>query len=637
MKEGANQEHIFTRAKESSEDMEQIVLPENIESELLSEEPNAPLGRFLAELTSAGATEAELERFKASVYAFKDRPAEVKKTEDSNSVRFVPQESYFGTHIEFPMEFYSMPDLLAGSSLKPKIANADNQTSKNEFQKVDGADVLKKMEEAPPSGEGISPMEKLLVQLNRMTYRFHESLHVIQNLSEGDKINRLKEQVGAEGLFDKIKEAKALQRNYRISRQTLPKPAWVDNSFFVSDQSHELSKDDPSYWAMFVLFQNEATMDIMQEEALRDYIRSKPVLMLWLHNTVVSMMEGFREYHGQALKAARGEQTELNDPVAYERLSQTINFIAQPYFSAFHDSQEAEQFIQSQPLQLGGKQVSANIAQSQPFSSLDITNLVNETKALLDKTNNGTQTLTPDVLEEYKYPSGVTYLRNLGENPAITPRGAELASDLLLGCAQRNRKDDDIRVELYKLDEIIDANNVDGLDKMRATLEDKTGIKLSDDDLKELYGASNYISLNLGDPYPYSYAVRKELLAKMKTAMPEQVKMLKRSVLFEMPTSLSMATFSALVGFYKDRNFKNEQMEFWENEDDKYTVNARRSWKDLSEDTHLGVTNIDVTRLNPEDLAKLEDFYLRSEKEGHLDEFQKQVLKFFVQVARKQQ
>ena len=67
--------YIFERSMPERESPHRVVLPEHIEQELLGEAKDAPFGYFFSRLAQAGASNEQLDRFKAAVYAFKDRPA----------------------------------------------------------------------------------------------------------------------------------------------------------------------------------------------------------------------------------------------------------------------------------------------------------------------------------------------------------------------------------------------------------------------------------------------------------------------------------------------------------------------------------------------------------------------------------
>ena len=595
-----------------------VGLPEQVERDIAKESLNSPLSITRRMLLEAEIPDEEVERYVQAVWEFAGRKSVVELNKEG-AFGFAPQEMYFGSHVIFSQQVSAMPDLLKNGPFKPHFGKKEGFTLSTKT--IDGEKVLESIVGASENHKDPTAFEKTLVVLNRLMYRFHEPIHINQGLAPGDRFNRLKDHIVLEDLVDTehvtayLREHTSMGDGFEIS-----KADWMDESLLIMPNPLEDSEKS-IYWTDLLIANNEATMDILADDAVSGYLRSNPETMVWLHNTLAYYMEGLRTLKERLSKDFDRDdstQEEMNKKILQE-IKSSLGFLTRPYFAAFESSLEAEEFLQNSHSKKLGRNVSGEIAKVAPFDYAEVLNIMGDIEKLMyfqyavhdhapGKPKRFLGTTVAD-LATHTFPSGVTHFlasektadRYIPQSDPITHDGIYNTASLFASMVEKGFSKDVIKNTLEGINDFLDQEDEEGLIRAKEKLQKEYSIEISITDLKEMYRVYEYLYFDelLDANYPYNFLVRKEVLKKLKTVAPEEAHKLIRGMFsFEAQTS-KIDTF-LLTGF--GRYVKGKLV--------------IRLWEEIKNDKELGIFNLDVPRLSKDQQQEMETIYQELNKEA---------------------
>lgn len=610
--------HTFDRLIRENPSAEEVVLPQAIEQEFIKNQSDKPLGKITAAFKEAGIPEAEIERYQAAVSAFADRPAEVSK---GQIFYFYPQQYYFGTDIGLKTELQPLPDLLKNTPLKPRLGKGPDQRS-IVTHPFDGQKILEAFENLESSPDKVTPMEKLLVQINRGMYRLHEPLHITQDLTTGDRLNRLKDRYQAHTIFNSTKEKEIIEYEGYQTPDTWHKPEWMNGSKFILPKPDIPDHDD--YWAGVQVANNETTMDILSEEATRDLIREQPVFLLWLHNTLSAQMEALRTYRQNLLDTLSGKDgVYVPKPEAFEQLEMSTGMIMNAYFAAFENSEAVETFLQKADNKTLNRKVRGQIAHVPSFTETDFLNHLNDIRQLIEllKKQEDGESIDPDLLTEHQFPSGKRYLKKTKSQGAITQEGVRRAALIVKQAIDQGFTSEDIQERFASIQNGVNLDDAARLAAIKAAMHRDLKIDLSVDAIKEMHNVDKYMYFDNFDDYKLKLAARREIFREVRAVAPQETRNLIKGLFYEIPLSMKIGGIEIMTGFGKIGETNEWQA---------------RPWEEIEQDLALGIVDLNVPLLPDDDKNELKNLWQRGPADCRKSEYQEEVLEKMTKMAKRQ-
>jgi len=290
-------EYTFDRtAEEEFPDAEKIGLPEKVERDLISEKLGSPLNIMVDSFRRAGIPEDELKQYIAATKASFERKTVVGMGEKAF---FAIQKHYLAPHIQLNENLSPLPDFLHGTALKPKLGKKGGVSMSSEA--IHGSQIIERMSGTEhlenEKRTTVSPIERVSVTINRFMYALHEPLHMTQIIMYGDQLNRLKDTLSIGDLIDPEKEHQYLENaNFPNTNFEWEKPDWVNQSLFILPERYDAKymQETGLNWKRITVANDEATIDALQDQAVRGYIREHPEVVLWVHNMLSLQFEALR-------------------------------------------------------------------------------------------------------------------------------------------------------------------------------------------------------------------------------------------------------------------------------------------------------------------------------------------------------
>ncbi len=567
-----------THGKEHSSETRLIFLSEDIDRKLT--ESGGPADQMADAFRAFGVEEVHVARYRAAVDVFlRERPTELEKTTDG--INFVPRFDYFGLRMHVPEDFARVERIC--ESWKPRLGGTGMRPVR-----ADDAALFEQALRDWPKGlnVGSEGLDRFLARLNRLQYALHDPIHVAQNISSGDRLNRYKERFDPDGtLFDKTQAKQFVSREYTNIEPVGNR--WNREALFpYNPMSGEMTPDTKRNRQYAGIYRNEATMDSLVEDRLRPVLREEPALCAWLHNRVVQLTAILREFNARAADGRLGPLERESAPV--RRVVESLMFVANAYFSAFDSTSEAERYLRETHTTLN-RTVSGNFLTGPAMTRLDHLAVINETYAVL----NGRD------VKIHLFPSGervayATDVTQLITDPPISNRGLRLTADLFEAAAARGASGTELQENLYGLQYALERGNSD--EEVRAAvnrINETAGSRLSEIDGRELFGVSAYVSVHDFSPERYlrALAVRKAIMDRIQRTRPEALNSLVTDVLYDTSATPGTRDFYELTGFGTVE----------QDDSGRWTVERKRSWDEIKNDTALGILALDMTRLSAAD------------------------------------
>lgn len=580
----------------SEEEKVKIVLPEKVESEI----SNEPLNYILERSKFAGVTEEMLDFYQEAFFALNDRPSIASNYSNAGELDFSPQDYYFAPYIRFGRikgssdkkifsDFYT-PDLLSRTSYKIRaISKEESANTKN--SEPTGLEILERFQSGPTNNDGkLKGIERYITKINRLTYRLHEPLHILQSVWSGDLMNTLKVDLKAEDLINPEKEAQIITTaKYTDSITTNTSELFPDSPLIM--EREKFGNDET------LIANNEATMDILSDFALGPYIKQNSELSLWLHNTLSATFSAMKAWKEKIL-FDRQSGTELNTQTTtetYEHMKEICILTSNAYFAAFANSHDAASFLKNTKFDLLGKVATADVMEEQNFDQTDIYNLLCDLKTVLEADFEATQ--------EKKFSSGKLYLET---NRPIDQNSIDKASEIIVAAIKNEWTNHQIDA-IFK----IFSNPTTG-SKMHEVIEKNLNVKISAEDVNDMQYISEYLYFNtLGKDYPYYFMLRKGIYKKLEEELPEENNKLIRELFFKAPLHIDNNAIAILTGF------------------DQESV-------DLLQNQSLGICDINVPDLDEKDKAVLLDLQSQYDTKKQESSYQTLVLIKMIEIKRKQ-
>lgn len=532
--------------------------PTHLEREFFG--PNGLVERICVRFREAGVSEADCQRYERAVKAFFDRPTKVTEN-DMDEVSFTIQRPYFSPWIQFPKGLRGVTDVLTSfeeekadsldQNWKPRLTR-EKSLLKQEI--VRGSKAFQRVTRERGLGDkGHGEMEAFFVQINRFMYALHESIHILEGFLTGDLLNNLLAEVGALRLADSAKMRQFLQlRPEKLSHPVGASAAEREHETSVlgypAEREGILNPDGTEFLPdpLFVMGKIETTIDFCSQWVLRDSLKKHPDFALWCHNALSMAVTALREFKTIVTVAdTREELDELQR--RYTQINNVIDSLAPVYFTMFSDSEMARSEIQAWAEQpVTGRYVGGTIAVTPVFTRLEIENLKNDT--VLSSTSYQRRGV-----ESHTYPlSGRQHLVSEGVTPMMTDKGVEIATRIILEMDKRGLSYKEVEINFHIIENCVtETDPIEGeaLRKQLCLAFDKQmGIALTDEELQELFGVSEYLRMDLLDNYQKRFALRRSLLAAFEAADPEKIDFLIRDIF--VPIEAQAETYLMLIGFY---------------------------------------------------------------------------------------
>ncbi len=624
--------------------IEEVSLPSAIEQELLRDVPRSALQTIKRIFTQAGVTEEQQQKFEEVVRdAYFQRPTTVSRRKTKGlGLDFRPQEYYFAPHISFDNLPISLTGLLP-TNFTPKLGKEEHVTPSPLTETM--LDVATELFVNPPPIKApknkdhvTTPIERMLAQINRLMYAFHEPLHIHQGLHAGDKINKIKDRFDATDLINPAKErAFVLQAEEQTEFHLKPVDGLVDSILPALPLGEPLDPDDASLeWTQRILSHNEATMDALSELALKETLREKPALLLWVHNTFCTLQAILRH-----LKDGVTTQ-EMHDKWGHvgihlrEKINHVIDladFLEPLYFSAFENSKEAlDTFTRPNLPKTLNRSLTGSVINNINFDRASYLNLVGDLKLLLRE----------NAPKNYAYPSGETHPYDTFWNTPLTNKGIELTQQLIQQAHLLGKTEEDILTLTSAITHTMQKGmkpwglvaGEDGpiyLSTLAKRVQNAWQLPWTEADLKELLGISKLLIPDFGGEYARQRFLRKSLMTNLLATHPEQIAPYIQSIFFEAPPFFNTEDFFMLTEF---RSVKKEAGP----RDTTRISMEDLTQEDLFQTTALSLFDLDVTKLSPDDqdlLWRMVEASQQSENERQ-QPFQESVIRWIIEKKRAQ-
>ncbi len=548
----------FEKTMDVHEKVQGVGLPKKIEDAILGPDQLSPLSQISARMIQAGVGQEKVERYKAAVLAFTERPSRIRKGEFAG---FGQQDIYFAPLIDFKQGTNLTP-LSLNQKESLKLVLSSNKIL--EESTISPEEALERFTAVPLEAGVDTPMttpeEAFLAQHNRFMYSLHEPLHIYQGLNIGDRVNRLKDEIGADA-FDGEKEKAFLvspSSNFEVPAEVFDQVAATP--FFPFDK--DVWAKDARAAGAFVIANNEATMDVMADEYSRELLRRNPAVLLNVHNTLVIGMQALKKLKQVAVELAQRKNLTVTSPEAldmegrYDTINFHLSLVSRMYFAAFDSEKDALDYFNSSDAKVLGRKVSGKLLVAEDFDAFDLINLSADVKLIVDLFRELTlhKQDVSSLLKTYISPSGESHFQSIevndyeyGSNP-VTRKGADIAARIFTKGIEIGKTASEISQILNMVEEIGQNPGVAG--EVARVINKEFQISLTEEDIREMYGVSRYIfnkDLDNESMYPKHFYVRKNLIRSLEKTHPDQVDSLVRSVFFEAPFLHS--EFLALSGF----------------------------------------------------------------------------------------
>lgn len=624
MSDPDRQKPAFNKITEEYSDTEKIFLPESVQKELLEESGTGPLGSVIAKLREAQVPDETINKYRNAVIDFLQERGS--KAEITEYTAMSPQTHYFSPYVEFSGAVPPIPELTHESIYKPHLGKEGKCTIAEE--PVHGADVLRNVKFASPRNQPkpqqeprkVSPLEKILVQMNQYTYALHEPIHITQAFAKGDKWQYIKDRnPDLANVIDPEKE-KTYIENAPTALANVPTfelEPWMRESPFIIAQDPlgvPLTEEKGNIGPMrMIIANNEATMDGMADEACGPLIKNHPEFVLWTHNIMTQTIEGLRE-----LRHILADTEEISDieliqhGIAYERLANSLDFMERYYFAEFPSSENATQFLTEIEHEVLGRKLSGTVAFVQtPFDRLEMLNTMTDIQKLLDARD--PKKKTTGALELYIFPSGKKFFKNnegKEETPVhpMTDAGAQFGAAVFEKMVLRKWDSAHIQKEFSDLQYALSEDNATDIAAIQKRWGEELVVELSDNDMREMFGVSEYLFFNrLETPsrrYSYNETLRKYMIERLRASDPEAVRELTRMMFFELP--LNRAQTILLTEFGSERFVPdNPEASFSSG----HTEWILHHWGHIANQDQLGIVNLDMTKITDAEREELKSMY----------------------------
>ena len=621
----------FEKVAQDLPDVERLYLPESFRDELVASTPESPLSRMIDALNNAVVSEEQQDRYRGAVEAFLfDRGSAAKI---SVSYGFDQQEYYFGPYIKFAQTAPPIPDFLRHSLYKPHLQREGKCQVSDEA--INGDDVLldvlraehtrgianEQPSELEKPEDQLSKLEKLFVRLNQFTYALHEPIHINQLLGPGDHWNRIKERLPRNpGLINPEKEREyitQMPQSEKLREHAQHARIANDSPFIANEDSQGSHITDEEDVVQSLVANNEATMDILADNASGAFLRNHPEIMLWTHNTLSFCIEALRSLRGSLLASqATPENTGEENTEKFRqqqlletflRITTAIDFIERFYFAAFPSSEDAKEYLAANDKPVLGRHLTGMIANPPPFDYLELINTENDIKKLFHRMSDVTLRSTPPTL--YHYPSGKKFLENgpIKKRESVAPmtkEGADLGAMIFARMIQSGLPNEEIKNEFKNLDNALFLNDHERIEHAREQWNQRFNIDLSENDMREMYGVGNYVYFNTVDNAPYAYQreFRRRTMDRLGKTHPDALSALVRQCFFELAVTREQTMLFTQLGI-KEKRIP------WH----------IRPWNDIIQETALSVFDLNVTTLHEKELQTLHALYDQVAKEDSGD------------------
>lgn len=449
-------------------DTRQIYLPEKINQSLL-EGQNSPLQNVLTRLEQAGVSQSWIESYRAATLAFfSDRPSNVKNR--SSFFRFTPNGEYFSPDIRF-----SQPNPIAKRFL-PHGRQVPRM----------GTESFREKQSTKEARTPTKPVyQDLLVRINRLMYAFHEPIHVLQNFSTGDLLNSWKTKYNLADVVNPKLEAAFVEKNGFVGQKVLNQE--VPNFSVFSPTIETNKREGKRVLTMWLVSNNEATMDILSQQAAAPYLEKQPLLMAWMHNSLCNI------YRALKLEKSSLELDGTNTiaPEELEGVEEAFTFLQQAYFSLYKTSSIAkDQLTQKLNQPILNKEVSVEL-DGEEFDELEFINLFQDVKILGKVVEAQEKGQRLPKITKVRFPSGAEhYADDTEENrhDPITQQGLELAAKCFTSAIKRGATADQIKLVLDQF-----QDPAKGTEFAVEKIEQLCGIRLEPRDVEEMKGTGSHI------------------------------------------------------------------------------------------------------------------------------------------------
>lgn len=580
--------HLFKRIahpKELSKDPTAFELksPSSIEREFFADTPDAPLNRACSLLRQYGIPTEKIETYQQATKAYFEYPTLLTST--LPEIDFAPQEDYFGPQINF-MQEQVLPDIARILHIKTHLSKKGSGFTPVQ---VDGEQVLKVLQQLPERQSGeYSAQEKMLSQINRLMYALHEPIHTVQGLSPGDRLNILMNELGTADAVDDVQAFKASIEPFGHKTGDTVSVATTMNQG-VLGMSHEPASIEASQQnapeLQKILARIESTLDYIAEQSIGPFIKKQPAFVLWMHNTLSSLVEAIRTLQS---KLENNEHVSADDEELCKRLAHVTGMIAPCYFAVFESSDDISEYLKShRKTKVLNRELSGPIVQTEAFDRLEIENRILECQKRL---------LYPEIQHEryttWTFPlSNKSYLVPLegDDKMPMTQQGAKLAAEVYAAMADADFDPRQVRGFFDRLQQALEQESLYGdpsrLDEIQVEAEMGLNLDLDQDELREMYGIAYFTSVRLEERYTRGHVLQNEIMQILSEEHPNEVRPLIQAVF----TSVEMVTPG--VRLYALGGFKPNQ----DDSDDWDAV-----WKKIETSPKLGIFGLDMTRMNRE-------------------------------------
>ncbi|QQS22490.1 hypothetical protein IPM19_02560 [bacterium] len=596
---------------------EEVFLSEQTEQRI--EQDTLP--GFLSIAKEAGANEEELDRLEACYKALGRRPSQIGV---SYGFHFSNDGKYFGPVVGLDRHYHAMPDVLSGTDFKirpgvekPKIAPVDSDRIMDTFAK---ARIMFSSTDNQEYRDKVNAYEKSITKINRIMYRVHDALHIYQNILIGDEINALKSKFSMAGWTNEDVERRLIKRGNYAKLIDWQPPKWAKDSIFTNQDVPEYA-DIPDHNPQVV--NNEATMDVMSEWLLKEELSKEPELMLWLHNTITHAVDG--------LKAIREQYQSINnldnaDTLPHKQIEHILNMISAAYFAVYENSEQAKSDLIEKEYSVAGRPAQATIAEGSYFDRCTVLNLISELheySELIIAYHGSRQfgTERDARAEEYmaikknkaSFPSGQEWSAQNYVHGPITTKGVETAAKITASVAENKGNLDDLMALFMQIQSSMDESSTPETQQTMQTavakrIKNLYGMDLNSNDILEMRNIFHYIDMSgqlSKDKYPYQYVIRKKIMEQMKNAQPEQINQLIKWTVFEFPMYFRKGDYLELTGFGEVAT-----------EETRMDAETRKvlPWEKILASHKLGLFNINMKALPPEQIAEIKALYDRGYK-----------------------
>ena len=576
----------IARPKELSEDLAGFELesPSSIERSFFADVPDAPLKKACSFLQQYGVPPEKIQLYQQATKAFFEYPTLL--TSSLPDIDFAPQESYFGPQINFMRE-QTLPDIAQSLNIKPHLAKKGSGFTPT---KIDGEQVLEVLQQLPARKSGeYSAQEKMLSHINRLMYALHEPIHTTQGLSPGDRLNILMDELGTADAVDDVQAFKTSMEPFGLKTgDTVSTLSVIQHGVFgmpVEPLSTEAMKPGAPELQK-VLAQMESTLDYIAEQSIGPFIKKQPAFVLWMHNTLSSLVEAIRALRS---KLENGEQVSADDEGLCKKLAHLTGMIAPCYFSVFESSEDISEYLKShKKTKILNRELSGPVVQAEAFDRLEIENLILECQKHL---------LSPEIQQQrfvtWTFPlSDKSYLVPLegDDMMPITLEGTKIAAEVYAAMADVEFEPRQVQGFFDRLQQALEQESFSGdasrLDEIQAEADMVFNLELSHDELREMYGISHFTLVQLEERYVRGHVLQGEIIQVLSEEHPNEVKPLIQAIFTSVEMSSPGSRLYALGGFKPD---KADEID-WD-----------ASWEKIESNTKLGVFGIDMTKLGQEE------------------------------------